>query len=220
MEDIRKIAVIGGGPAGMMAAGTALSYGARVTLYDHAGMLGKKLGITGKGRCNVTNRCDITQFLENTTKNPHFLYSALNAFSPEDAIAFFEELGVPLKTERGNRVFPQSDKASSIVNAMRRYAEGAEVLFRHVRSIAKKNDGFHVLSDGSERVYDAVILATGGKSYPLTGSDGSGYALAVRLGHTVTELSPSLVPIERKRQNIHRNKCYRRFQRQKGRSFR
>ncbi len=195
-DERNRIAVIGGGPAGMMAAGTARSYGAEVVLFDHSGRLGKKLAITGKGRCNLTNHCPLPEFLENVTANPHFLYSALNALSPEDTMAFFEGLGVPLKTERGNRVYPQSDKASSIVEAMKNYIEGVPVRFSHVRALKKEEGGISVVTDRGDERFDAVILATGGKSYPLTGSDGSGYALASRLGHSVTELIPSLVPIE------------------------
>ncbi|MBQ7314559.1 MAG: NAD(P)/FAD-dependent oxidoreductase [Clostridia bacterium] len=192
----KQIAVIGGGPAGMMAAGTACLYGAAVTLYDHTGRLGKKLSITGKGRCNVTNRCTIEEFLENVPRNPRFLYAALNAFSPEDTIGHFTALGVPLKTERGRRVFPESDKAADITAAMRTYCEGADRVFEHVKAIRPQTDGTLTVVSDTERTYDAVILATGGRSYPLTGSDGSGYRIARKLGHTVTSIRPSLVPLE------------------------
>ena len=191
-----KIAVIGGGAAGLMAAGVALKYGADVTVFDHSGRLGKKLAITGKGRCNVTNNSAINDILENITVNPRFMYAPLNAFSPADTIEFFEGLGVPLKTERGNRVFPVSDKAFDIVDALKRYAEDAQKVYEHVKSVRPLDiGGFEVVSERS-RIFDKVIIATGGKSYPLTGSDGSGYKLAMRLGHTVTELTPSLIPIE------------------------
>ena len=191
-----RIAVIGGGAAGLMAAGTALSYGADVTVYDHSGRLGKKLAITGKGRCNVTNRTNVQGVLENVPTNGRFLYGALSGFTPDDTVSFFEGLGVPLKTERGNRVFPESDKAIDIVRALVDYSSGAKKLYEHVKRIRVNEDGgFTVIAD-CELNYDRVIIATGGRSYPLTGSDGSGYALAMKLGHTVTEIEGSLVPLE------------------------
>lgn len=197
-NNFKRIAIIGGGPAGMMAAGTARNMGASVTIFEQTDRLGKKLAITGKGRCNVTNNCSINDFLENVTKNPRFLYTALYAFSPERTIEFFEELGVELKTERGNRVFPADDKAKTIVDAMKRYASNANVIYEKVTSISKNADGsFTVIADDAYS-FDAVIIATGGKSYPKTGSDGSGYRLAMKLGHSVTELKPSLIPIESK----------------------
>ena len=194
--DNLKIAIIGGGPAGMMAAGTALLYGADVTVFDQSGRLGKKLAITGKGRCNVTNRCQTQEFLENVTKNPRFLYTALNEFDTESTISFFENLGVKLKSERGKRVFPESDRAKDIVDAMVEYSKGAEKIFHKVKSIKKLEDGRFSVTSDKDYIFDKVILATGGKSYPLTGSDGSGYRLAMKLGHKVTELVPSLIPIE------------------------
>ncbi len=195
MKYSNKICIIGGGAAGMMAAGTALSYGADVTIFESMPFLGKKLAITGKGRCNVTNTAPIQEFLENITKNPRFLYSALGAFSTEDTISFFEGLGVRLKVERGARVYPESDKAKDIVDAMRTYSSGAAVINKKVKKILKNADGsFTVKADG-DYTFDRVIIATGGKSYPLTGSDGSGYRLATSLGHTVTELIPSLIPL-------------------------
>lgn len=193
MDNIR-IAVIGGGAAGMMAAGTAVMYGADVTIFEHMSHFGKKLAITGKGRCNVTNNCTRDEFLDNVTKNPRFLYSALDTLSPSDTIDFFEGLGVELKTERGNRVFPLDDKAKTIVDAMRRYCSGAHTVFEKIRKIEKRGNIF-VLNGNDNFTFDKVILATGGRSYPLTGSDGSGYKLATRLGHSVTELTPSLIPI-------------------------
>ena len=192
-----RIAVIGGGAAGLMAAGTATAHGALVTVFEHTGRLGKKLAITGKGRCNLTNNCEVNEFLESVRRNPRFLYAALNAFTPADTISFFENLGVNLKTERGKRVFPTSDKAIDIVNALRKYASSAEIVFSKVKCISKNDDKFCVKAD-KDYIFDKVIVATGGKSYPLTGSDGSGYKLAERLGHTVTALTPSLVPLESK----------------------
>ena len=191
-----KIAVIGGGAAGMMAAGTAVMYGAEVTIFESTDRLGKKLAITGKGRCNVTNNCTRDEFLEAVTKNPRFLYAALSAFSTEDTMTLFESLGVPLKTERGRRVFPESEKAIDIVNALRNYSAGASVTYKKVSQIEKIEDKFIVTAPKKQYSFDKFIIATGGKSYPLTGSDGSGYKLAIKLGHSVTELIPSLIPIE------------------------
>ena len=195
-NDIIKIAVIGGGPAGMMAAGTAANFGSEVFIFEQNKFLGKKLAITGKGRCNVTNNSTREEFLENVTKNPRFLYAALNSFDTADAMSFFEGLGIELKTERGKRVFPASDKAKDIVDAMKRYASCAKVIYEKVKSVVKKSDGTFSVKADKEYSFDRVIIATGGKSYPLTGSDGSGYKLAMKLGHSVTELIPSLIPIE------------------------
>ena len=183
----------------MMAAGTASSYGAEVTIFESTDRLGKKLAITGKGRCNVTNRCQTQEFLENVINNPRFLYAALSEFDTEDTVRFFESLGVELKTERGKRVFPVSDKAKDIVEAMRLYSKDASVIYKKVTAVKKNEDGsFTVTASDKAYEFDAVIIATGGKSYPLTGSDGSGYKLAQKLGHKITELTPSLVPIESK----------------------
>ena len=190
-----KIAVVGGGAAGMMAAGTAGLYGADVTIFESTDRLGKKLAITGKGRCNVTNNCTRDEFLENVTKNPRFLYAALSEFSTEDTMNLFESLGVKLKTERGRRVFPETEKAIDIVNALRNYSSGAKVIHKKVTDIKKGVASFTVIAGGKEYTFDKVIIATGGKSYPLTGSDGSGYKLAMKLGHNVTELIPSLIPL-------------------------
>ncbi len=195
--NIKKIAVVGGGAAGMMAAGTASLYGADVTIFENTDRLGKKLAITGKGRCNVTNNCTVQEFLENVTKNPRFLYAALNAFDTESTIDFFGGLGVELKTERGKRVYPTSDRAKDIVDAMRSYCSAVKTVYHKVTNI-QKNDSecFEITAAGVKYTFDTVILATGGKSYPMTGSDGSGYRLATRLGHSVTELIPSLTPLE------------------------
>ena len=191
-----RVAVIGGGAAGMMAAGTAVLYGAEVTIFESMKFLGKKLGITGKGRCNVTNNSEIHEFLENVPKNPRFLYTALNTLSPKDTMTHFESLGVALKTERGRRVFPLDDKAKTIVDAMRSYCSGADIIYEKVKRVIKSGGGFTVKTAEGEYFFDKVIIATGGKSYPLTGSDGSGYKLAMSLGHTVTALTPSLIPLE------------------------
>ncbi len=191
------VAVVGGGAAGLMAAGTAQEAGASVTLYEPNRTLGRKLGITGKGRCNLTNLCSPADFLGNVTRNPRFLYGALNGFPPEETVRFFEErCGVPLKTERGRRVFPVSDRAGDIVAALSRYVSGCTWRREKVQELSLRDGRIAgVRTQTGEHRHDVVILATGGASYPLTGSDGSGYRLAASLGHTVTELCPSLVPL-------------------------
>ena len=192
------VCVIGGGAAGMMAAIRASSLGARVTLIERNDVCGKKLRITGKGRCNVTNACDVREFMMHVPTNPRFLYSALNAFSTEDTMAFFEDAGVPLKVERGRRVFPVSDKAQDIVSALISTVKknGVQIVCGRVSSL-EIADGAVIGCRIGDRLIeaDAVIIATGGRSYPGTGSDGDGYALARSAGHTVTPLVPSLVPI-------------------------
>ena len=198
MSDINRIAVIGGGAAGMMAAIVAARSGARVTLIEKMGVCGKKLRITGKGRCNVTNDCSLEEFLANVPSNPRFLYSALGRFSTKDTQNFFEAEGVPLKVERGRRVFPVSDKAEDIVRAMTNACRESGVKTEYARAkalIIKDGECKGVLTDKGEIEADAVIVATGGRSYPRTGSDGDGYALARQAGHKITPLLPSLVPI-------------------------
>ncbi len=197
-DNATKVAVVGGGGAGMMAALSAANNGAQVTLFERTGRLGRKLRITGKGRCNVTNDCDINEFLANVMTNPRFLYAALHRFSTQDTKVFFESCGVPLKTERGRRVFPVSDRAVDIVAALADACHGAgvSVIWERVHSLWLC-DGRLCGVKTAEKTYaaDAVIVCTGGKSYPLTGSDGDGYRLAVEAGHTVTSLAPSLVPV-------------------------
>lgn len=198
MSDIRRVAVIGGGAAGMMAAIRAAEYGADVTLIERNDRCGKKLRITGKGRCNVTNDCDTREFLNHVPTNPRFLYSALSCFSTEDTKAFFEDAGVPLKVERGRRVFPVSDRAEDIVSALVRKvkASGVKIVTGRVDAIAVENGQVRGCRIGERLIEaDAVIVATGGRSYPGTGSDGDGYRLAVSAGHRVTPLVPSLVPL-------------------------
>ena len=190
-----EIAVVGGGAAGMMAAAVALKEGARVTVFEPNESLGRKLSITGKGRCNLTNDCTPQEFFPNVISNPRFLYSAIAAFSPADTIAYFTALGVPLKTERGARVFPVSDRSADIVRALAGAMKDAVRVRAKVQAITKESDGFTLLAGGRTYRADRVILATGGCSYPRTGSDGSGFALAEALGHTVTPLFPSLVPL-------------------------
>ncbi len=194
----QKIAVIGGGAAGMFAAGYAATLGADVTLFERNPLLGKKLGITGKGRCNVTNNCAPDEFIKNVTANGKFLYSAINRFPPEDTMEFFESLGVPLKTERGNRVYPESDHATDIVLALKNNCirKGVHIVTDRIISLLKNEDASlsGVASEKKEyRGFDAVIVCTGGVSYPVTGSTGDGYTLAKSVGHTVTPLIPSLV---------------------------
>lgn len=198
MSDNRKVIVVGGGAAGMVAAISAARYGAEVTLFEKNDRLGKKLRITGKGRCNLTNDCDIGEFMKNVPTNPRFLYGALNRFSTEDTKSFFEELGVPLKTERGKRVFPVSDKAQDVVDALVKAcrSEGVNIVFEKVRELVV-NEGtvVGVKTEKGELLADAVIVATGGMSYRQTGSDGDGYRFAKQMGLKVTSLVPSLVPI-------------------------
>ena len=196
--DKKRVAVIGGGAAGMMAAQKAALCGADVTLFERNDRLGKKLRITGKGRCNVTNDCPTNEFLTNVPTNPRFLYAALNRFSTSDTMDFFEGCGVPLKVERGKRVFPVSDKAADIVSAMQERCRDCDVEIVHNKITSLDIAEGRVLAViAGEKRYpcDSVIVCTGGKSYPGTGSDGDGYRFARAAGHTVTELRPSLVPI-------------------------
>ena len=191
--------VIGGGAAGMMSAITAARSGSRVLLLERNGRLGKKLLITGKGRCNVTNDCSAQEVLQNVPKNGRFLYSAMTAFPPERAKAFFEENGCPLKTERGNRVFPQSDKAQSVLTSLERSMREAGVEIRGERAVhilTRENRVSGVQTENGSFAAKWVILATGGVSYPATGSTGDGYAMAKELGHTVVEPVGNLVPLE------------------------
>lgn len=191
--------VIGGGPAGMFAAITAAQNGSQVLLLEKNSRLGKKLLITGKGRCNVTNNCSAQEVLQNTPRNGRFLFSAMAAFPPEKTISFFETNGCPLKTERGNRVFPLSDRSQSVLDCLRDVLRRLPVVVREetVREILTQ-DG-HVTGVRTNKAnYTAswVILATGGISYPATGSTGDGYAMAQALGHTIVSQEGNLVPLE------------------------
>ena len=191
--------VIGGGPAGMFAAITAARQGSRVLLLEANGRLGKKLLITGKGRCNVTNHCGADEVLRNIPRNGRFLYSAMDAFPPEKIMAFFEDNGCPLKTERGNRVFPVTDKSASILECLQKELKKANVTVRTGRVskiLADENGVTGVVADGQSIFAKWVILATGGVSYPATGSTGDGYAMAEALGHTIIPAEGSLVPLE------------------------
>lgn len=195
---MKKVIIIGAGPAGLMAACKASEMGKSVTVIEKMPRPARKLMITGKGRCNVTNNADLDTLINSMTKNARFLYSAFSCFTTADTMEFFQKAGVPLKTERGNRVFPVSDKSVDIVDGIVNTSKklGAKFINDTVKNIVV-TDG--VVSGVScyNGNYDAdsVIIATGGKSYPLTGSTGDGYIFAQSLGHTVTELSPSLVPI-------------------------
>ncbi len=196
-----KIAVVGGGAAGMMAAISALEMGASVTLFEANPYLGKKLNITGKGRCNVTNDSECAEILKNITRNQKFLYSAIFRYKPSDVMDFFEGCGVPLKTERGRRVFPVSDKARDITDALeKRLTElGCNIVYRKVTGLVVAEGEIKGVKTGEKlHSFDAVILATGGVSYPGTGSRGDGHEFARRAGINVTPLSPSLVPVETK----------------------
>ena len=193
------VIVIGGGPAGMCAAITAAQGGRRVLLLERNDRLGKKLLITGKGRCNVTNACDIGEVLQNIPRNGRFLYSAMAAFPPVSVMQFFESHGCPLKTERGNRVFPVSDKAVSVLNCLQDQLRQNRVTVRTERVCEILTQDGVVSGVRTEKsTYSApnVILATGGLSYPTTGSTGDGYAMARALGHTITATEGSLVPLE------------------------
>ena len=193
------VIVIGGGPAGMFSAITAAKRGKSVLLLERNDRLGKKLLITGKGRCNVTNDCTEQEILQNVPRNGRFLYSAMTAFPPKSIMEFFENAGCPLKTERGNRVFPVSDKAQSILDTLTREMRRAGVVVRtgRVREILMTAGAVSGVATERESFdADAVILATGGVSYPTTGSTGDGYAMAKELGHTVVEPQGSLVPLE------------------------
>lgn len=195
-----RVVVIGGGPAGLMAASQAALYGNSVTLLEKNPRTGRKLIITGKGRCNITNACDKDAFISNVISNPRFLYSAINGFDTSDTVSFFNSLGLQTKVERGNRVFPLSDRAMDVADVLLDYARSTGVRIvcnSQVDSLVVKDSVLSGVKDVNGKFYpaDAVIIATGGKSYPLTGSTGDGYRLAKSVGHTITEIVPSLVPL-------------------------
>ena len=194
-----RIAVIGGGASGMAAAYAAATVGARVTLFESNEKLGKKLYISGKGRCNLTNDSPIETHLENVVSNPRFLFSAYHAFSPKDLMTLMEKSGVALKTERGNRVFPRSDKSSDVISAWKRLLQKAKVnlsLCDRVRSIELKGDVFEVLSASGTYDFDRVIVCTGGITYRATGSTGDGYRFAESFGLSLVQPAPALVGIK------------------------
>ena len=193
--------VIGGGAAGLMAAGTAAKRGLQVTLIERNDKLARKVAITGKGRCNVTNACPLlNDLIANVPVNGRFLYGAFSRFTTDDTMDFFEELGVPLKIERGNRVFPVSDRALDIVDALNKYItiNGVKRKQGRVTELIIEDGAVKGCrtEDGKEYFADNVLIATGGVSYPATGSTGDGYTLAKQAGHTITALKPSLVPLE------------------------
>ncbi len=199
-NDGKKVIVIGGGAAGMFAAVTAAGRGKEVTLYEKNEKLGKKLYITGKGRCNLTNACDVEELFQNVCTNPKFLYSAFYGFDNQQAIDFFETHGMRTKTERGGRVFPLSDHSSDVIGTLVRAMKelGVKVcLNQEVRELLIEEQTVVgvLLADGRKQYADRVIVTTGGLSYPSTGSTGDGYRFAREAGHKVTELSPSLVPM-------------------------
>jgi len=197
---MKQVVIIGAGAAGLMAAAKSAEKGNKVLLLEKNQRPARKVMITGKGRCNVTNNCDTDTLIANIPKNPRFLYSAFSAFDTKSTMDFFESAGVPLKTERGNRVFPVSDKAVDIVDALVNTAKekGVKIINGEAKEILAENGAVSgvLLSNGDAIKADSVILATGGLSYPVTGSTGDGYRMAENLGHRVTETKPSLVPLE------------------------
>ena len=200
MKPPRKtdVAVIGGGAAGMMAALTAGERDLSVVILEPNKFLGRKLRITGKGRCNITNNCEIRDFIKNVPRNPKFLYSSLNSFSPADVIAFFEEKGLATKTERGNRVFPVSDNANDVAAVFERALEAVGVAVTRTAAKRIRIENGHVTgvkTDAGDISCDAVIVCTGGCSYPKTGSSGDGYRFAGAAGHSIIEPAASLVPL-------------------------
>lgn len=196
---MKRVVVIGGGAAGLMAAVIAGREGAKVTLLEKMNYVGKKMGITGKGRCNITNACDMSDFIKNTPGNGKFLYGAYERFTNEDLLQLLHDAGLETKVERGGRVFPASDSALDVRNTFMKLMKhyGVDV---HLEEAVKKllvDDGVvtGVVTDKETYHADAVVIATGGKSYPATGSTGDGYILAAQVGHKITDIRPSLVPI-------------------------
>lgn len=192
------IIIIGGGASGCFGAVQAVRSGKSVTLFEPNEKLGRKLRITGKGRCNVTNNSDVQEHMKNIPVNNRFMYSAFSAFNAYDTMNFFEELGVPLKTERGNRVFPISDNANDIADALAREMKksGVKIIHKRVTELIIENNICKGVKAGNETYYaESVLIACGGKSYQGTGSTGDGYKLAESAGHTITEIKPSLVPL-------------------------
>ncbi len=198
-----NVLVIGGGPAGLMSAITASEYGNNVTILEKMESIGKKLLITGKGRCNITNTAEMDEFIQNIPQNPKFLYSAFNQFDNKDIVKLLETQGVATKVERGGRIFPVSDKAEDVLNGLIKKLKEQKVKiktnFKVTRILTEKGiaTGIEGEYNGKkERILaDKIILATGGKSYPVTGSTGDGYKMAEMIGHKITEIKPSLVPL-------------------------
>ena len=201
MKDLKKhkVIVVGGGAAGMMAAGFASMAGGKVLLLEKNDRLGKKLAITGKGRCNVTNACPAEDVLKNTPRNGRFLFSAMQAFDPEQVMSFFEDHGCALKVERGNRVFPVSDKSADVIEALQRFLKEQNVERKRtvVENLIVENGSVRGVMTADGPVYGrCVIFCTGGCSYPLTGSTGDGYRMAEKAGHSIVTPRGSLVPLE------------------------
>ena len=197
-----KVAVIGGGPAGMIAAGIAGSRGKEVTLFEKNEKLGKKLFITGKGRCNITNNGDVENLIENVVVNNTFLYSAFYSFSNQDIMNLLESYGLDLKVERGNRVFPESNKSSDVIKTLGKFLKDSNVkvkLNSEIKTIKKEKEVFCLeFNDRTTQCFDKVIIATGGKSYEQTGSTGDGYKFARSFKHSIVDLKPALIPCELK----------------------
>ena len=203
-----KVFVIGGGASGMLAAIVAARNGHKVEIFEKNEKLGKKLYITGKGRCNLTNACDQDTFFSSVVSNPKFLYRAFHDFNNFDLIDLFQQLGLPVKIERGNRAFPESDKSSDVINSLKEELLRLKVKINYktvVSDILARDDSFYGLKlsgDNNEYIADSLIVATGGLSYPTTGSTGDGYEFAKKIGHTITKLDPSLVPIHVKEEYV------------------
>lgn len=193
-----KVAIIGGGPSGIISAITLAKSGIEVVLYEKNEKLGKKLYITGKGRCNITNDCEIQDFFDSVIRGKKFLNSAIYGFSPQDTMSFFEDLGLKLVVERGNRVFPLSQKSSDVIKVLTNALKSSRVQVRlnnQVTKIVKNDNNFSVSTAWEKELFDKVIIATGGVSYPLTGSTGDGYDFAEKLGHNIVDIKSGLAPI-------------------------
>ncbi len=203
-----RVVIIGGGPAGMMAAISASENGNEVILLEKNNKLGKKLAITGKGRCNITSSLNMEEFIKNTPGNGMFLYSCFNSFTNQDIIEFLKEQGLSVKEERGNRIFPVTDRAQDVLDCFEKKLKELNVKILYENPVTdillEENKVWAVKTKNQTIKADKIILATGGKSYPLTGSTGDGYELAKRCGHTITEIKPSLVPLETYEQNLHK----------------
>ena len=207
-----KVIVIGGGPAGMMAAITSAENGNEIILLEKNKGLGKKLLITGKGRCNITSSLPMEDFIKNTPGNGMFLYSAYNKFTNQDIISFLKKQGLDVKEERGNRIFPVTDKSKDVLNCFEKKLknlQNVKIMYEMPVSEILINEEKRITGvkckNGAIINAEKVILATGGKSYPLTGSTGDGYEMAKKLGHTITKIKPSLVPLETYEQDLHRS---------------
>ena len=195
-----KVIIIGGGPAGMLAAIKSKKEKNQVTIIEKNKILGKKMLITGKGRCNITSGVDMSEFIKNVPSNGKFLYSSFKNFTNKDILKL---LNIPVKLERGNRYFPVSDKAKDVVDALEKELSGVEILTNTsvTEIITKNNEAIGVKTNKGDFFADKIILATGGKSYPLTGSTGDGYEMAKKLGHTITKIKPALVPLVAKKES-------------------